>query len=110
MKPGKLDKRITLQAESRVADAAGGVALTWANISTNPTVWANVRALSGRERVGADRVEAEAGYLFTIRNRSDITEKNVIVWNSRTFNIKFVRDLENRPLYIEIETDQGVAV
>ena len=110
MKPGKLDQRITFQEEVETPDTMGGASLSWEDVSNNAKVWANVRALRGRERVGADRIEAEAGYLFTIRNRSDITEKNIIVWNGRQFNIRFVRDLESRPLYMEIETDTGVPV
>jgi len=111
MNPGKLDQRITFQYKSRTPDEGGGASIAWVNIPGVHTVWASVRALKGRERIGAgERVEAEAGYLFTIRNRSDISEKNIILWNGRKFNIRFVRDLSDRPLYMEIEADQGVAI
>lgn len=109
-RPGKLDQRITFKAESRNDDGLGGAVRGWVNIPVTPTVWASVRAKSGRERFDIDRVDAEAGYVFTIRNRADIDERNVIEWNGRRFNIRFVRQLSNRPLYMEIEADQGVAL
>jgi SPP1 family predicted phage head-tail adaptor len=108
--PGQLDQRITFKAESRNDDGLGGAVRGWTDIPVTPTVWAAVRAKSGRERFDTDRVNAEAGYVFTIRNRADIDERNVIVWNSRQFNIRFVRQLSNRPLYMEIEADQGAAI
>lgn len=109
-KPGKLDQRITFQEESRNDDGGGGAVRAWVNVASNPTVWAHVRAKTGRERVDADRVDADAGYVFTVRNRSDITEKNIILWNSRKLNIRFIRNLAHKPLYLEIEADQGVAL
>lgn len=110
MQPGKMDQRVTFQMESRSDDDGGGSSLNWVNVPTIPTVWASVRALKGRERIGADRVEAEAGYLITIRNRSDLSENNIAIWKGRKLNIRFIRDNSERPLYLEIETDMGVAV
>jgi SPP1 family predicted phage head-tail adaptor len=108
--PGKLDQRITFQEESRNDDGGGGVIREWINVSVNPTVWASVRAKSGRESLATDRIDAEAGYVFKIRNRADLTEKNIILWNGRKFNITFVQAVSGRPLYLEIEADQGVAI
>lgn len=109
-RPGKLDQRITFKRESRNDDGAGGVLREWVDVDTVPTVWSSVTSKSGSERFNADRVDAEAGYIFTVRNRSDIDERNVIDWNGRRFNIRFVHDLSNRPMYMDIEADQGVAV
>jgi len=108
--PGKLDQRITFQEESRNDDGGGGVIRAWVNIPVNPTVWASVRAKTGRERLATDRVDAEAGYVFTVRNRTDLTEKNIIIWNGRKLNIQFIKSLSARPMYLEIEADQGVAL
>ena len=109
-KPGKMDQRITFKAESRNEDGLGGAVKGWVNVDVNPTVWASVKAKTGGERYDIDRVDAEAGYIFTIRNRADVDERNVIEWNGRRFNIRFVRQLANRPLYMDIEADQGVAI
>lgn len=109
-RPGRLDQRITFKYESRNPDGLGGSVKAWVDVAENPTVWSSVRAKAGRERFDLDRVDAEAGYVFTIRNRSDIDERNVIDWRGRRFNIRFVRQLSNRPMYMEIEADQGVAL
>lgn len=110
MTPGKIDQRITFQQESRNDDGGGGVDVAWVNVASNPTVWAGVKAKTGRESIGSDRVEAEAGYIFTVRNRSDIDETKIIVWKNRKFNIRFVHELSDRPMYMTIEADQGVAL
>lgn len=109
-RPGKLDQRITFKQESRNPDGAGGFTREWVDIAVTPTMWAAVRAKTGNEKYGADRVDAEAGYIFTIRNRGDLDERNAINWNGRRFNIRFVHELSNRPMYMEIEADQGVAL
>lgn len=108
-KPGKMDQRITFQRESRNDDGGGGVSREWVDVAINPTAWASVRAKTGRERVGADRIEADAGYIFTVRTRDDISENNSITWNGRRFNIRFVANVGGRPLYMDIEADQGAA-
>jgi SPP1 family predicted phage head-tail adaptor len=110
MQPGKLDQRITFQQESRNDDGGGGVDVAWVNVAVNPTVWAKVKAKTGRESMGADRIEAESGYDFTVRNRSDIDETNIIIWKNRRFNIRFVKIDSERPLYLVIEADKGVAL
>lgn len=110
MQPGQLDQRITFKRESRSNDGIGGSVRVWVDVDSVPTVWAAVRAKSGRERYDIDRVDAEAGYVFVIRSRSDIDERNAIDWNGRRFNIRFVRNVGGRPLYMEIDADQGVAI
>jgi len=110
MQPGQLNQRITFQKESRNDDEYGGVTMAWVNIGSNPVVWARVVGNSGKETSGADRVEAHSGYTFTIRARADIQENYSIVWMGRRFNIGFSPVLPSQPMYMQIDTDLGVAV
>lgn len=105
---GELDQRITFQERQKVSDGIGGSIDTWVDISTLASVWAHVRPMSGREVTEYDRVNAEAKYLFVIRNRSDLLEKYRIVWEGEVFNISTIKKPKRRALYIEIEGERGV--
>ena len=105
---GALDQRITFERATRSADGIGGTTRTWADLTTNPTVWANVVAKSGMEAMVNDRVTATFVSVFTIRNRSDITEKDRIDWGGVKYNIRGIRKEGAREEYLKIEAERGV--
>lgn len=107
---GELDQRITFQERVKTSDGMGGYSFTWTNISTLSSVWAHARPRNGREREQFDRVNAEASYLFVVRNRSDIKEDYRIVWDGELFNIRYISKPKTRALYLEIEGERGVAL
>lgn len=83
MDPGELDQRVTIEKES-----LSGETISWTNISTDPTVWARIRAVGrGSDRYYADRIEGKVSHIITIWYRSDLTSKNRIVLGSRIFRI-----------------------
>lgn len=104
---GELTELITIREEVISPDGAGGESVIWQNLVK---LYAHVRPLTGRESQGSDRTEATAGYLVVFRARTDITEKNKVVWRTREMNIRFVRDRKPRSLYLELECDRGVAI
>jgi SPP1 family predicted phage head-tail adaptor len=104
---GELDQRITFQERISVSDGMGGSVDTWTDIATLSSVWAHVRPKSGREVTEYDRVNAEAGYLFVIRNRSDILDSYRIMWDGLPFNIKARKQPKTRALYLEIDGERG---
>lgn len=105
---GELDQRITFQLRQSVPDGMGGNTDTWVDIANTPTVWAHARTKGGREVTQYDRVNAEAGYLFVIRNRSDILESYRILWDGEPFNIVTAKKPKGRALYLEIDAERGV--
>lgn len=105
---GELDQRITFQERQSVSDGMGGSTDAWVNISALSSVWAHARPKSGREVTQYDRVNAETGYLFVIRNRSDLLESYRILWDDEPFNIKAIPKPKGRALYMEIEAERGV--
>lgn len=104
--PGELDKRITFKRETRTADRVGGVVVSLTNVAT---VWAHVRPRTGNESENSSRVEAKSSFLFVIRNRSDILESDRITWAGVDYNIRAIMRRGERPLYLEIEAERGVA-
>ena len=108
-KIGQMDQRITLQRATETDNVLGGSDVTWGDLASNPTVWAHVRPLGGREAMIADGVSAEQKHLFTLRNRSDITEADRIVWLGAPFNIRRIEREGTRAKYLSIEAERGVA-
>ena len=105
---GKLSERITFQSYSLVSDGAGGNTKTWANLASIPTVWAKVEAKSAGEQFDEQRTTATGMYLFTIRERTDIDERDRIVWRGVNYNIRAVLRDGSRPQYLRIEAERGV--
>lgn len=102
---GELDQRISLQRETRTADEMGGAAVSWVEFDE---VWARVRPMSGAERERAGGLASEAMYLVVIRNRSDLTEADTIVWRGVRLNMRHVKYRPRSP-FLEIEAEEGVA-
>lgn len=104
-----MDQRITLQSQTRTADGHGGFVTGFADYSTNPNVWAHVRAKAGREATAEGRMTASFTVLFTIYNRSDIDPRDRILWNGEAYNIRGLRREGGRRLMLVIEAERGVA-
>lgn len=108
-RPGKMTERITIQRPAKGGDGGGGTITTWADIADLPTVWAEVVAKSGRERIVSDRMTASMVTLFRVRNRADLDETMRIVWRGSPYNIRGVRREGNLPQFLTIEAERGVA-
>jgi len=109
MQIGLLDQRITFRAVSNVSDTAGGVERTWVDFAVAPTVWASVRAVSGREQLENGAINASGIYRFVVRNRSDVSELDAIIWGGQNYNIRNVERMGARPNYLTIIAERGVA-
>lgn len=62
--PVRLNRRLVLEAAQRVPDGAGGFAETWVELGT---LWADIRARSGRERAGEAVALSATGYRILVR-------------------------------------------
>lgn len=109
MSVGELDQRVTLQAPQRVSDGLGGVTKTWADFTDTPTVWARVEFRSASEQDEAAQTTARQVVRFKLRNRQDVDERHRIVWRGEPYNIRTVRRLGVRAMYMMIDAERGVA-
>lgn len=103
---GKLDQRITLQAQTATPDGIGGVTQGWVTIGT---VWARAGAVRASEAMAEGRMNAEAQVRFTIRARGDLTERHRIIWRGVAYNIRGIPLPQTRALYMDVIADRGVA-
>ena len=106
---GKLDQRVTFQRKTETADGIGGTVRTWANLASNPTVWANVKARLGREAMVNGRMTAVLPVTFTIYNRTDLDERDRILWNGEAYNILSIFRQGDRALHVQIDAQRGDA-
>ena len=104
---GEMRNRISLQTLGGVTDAGGGQSTSY---STATTLWAKAENLSGGEGIFGDQLRGTSNYRFTIRYYSSLTEKYRISYNSKTFNITQITDIqEGRRRFQEILATEGVA-
>jgi SPP1 family predicted phage head-tail adaptor len=83
--PGDLRTRITFQQPTIVTDAGGAQSETYANVTTNPTVWAKWVNMHGQEAVNASAQTSVQRATVTVRYRSDIQTTWRVVWNSTEY-------------------------
>lgn len=105
---GKMDQRITFERAAETQDSIGDTIQTWAPLAYNPTVWARVFPASGREGMENARTTATAMTIFQIHNRTDLTEKDRIVWGDIRYNIRVIMRASTRDHYLKIEAERGV--
>lgn len=104
---GRLRHRVTQQREQRVSDGGGGYELTWTDIAT---FWASVEPTVGRESLEARQLEDTITHKIVCRGPRDIKAADRIVHDGRAFNVRSVKDIQERGHRIEIEAEEGVAV
>ncbi len=103
--PGEMDQRVSVLREARTDDGMGGASV---ELTTLFEAWAHVRPRSGTEQFIADRVSAEATYLFVIRYRDTVRDDDIIQWQGVNYNIRMIQTRGPRKLYLEIEAERGV--
>lgn len=104
---GKLDLRITFQSkvvgtnESNEDEEEG-----WADIATNPTVWASKDDKTGTEQYAADKLTGFQGHVFRIRYRNDINIMMRILCQGLAHNIVSIVEVGRRR-FLEILAETG---
>lgn len=105
-RPGELDQRVKILRRNPTPDDMGGNTVTFDEINE---VWAKVMPKGGRERTDQQRVNADAGYLFVVRNGLDIIDSDLIEWDGDTYDVRFRGKPSTRDLYLEIDGQRGEA-
>lgn len=108
MTAGQLGEQVAIQSSTATQNSYGEPVLTW---STVATVWANVsvnrRATDLERFVEATGAEVQrTQYTVTIYYRTDVTERNRLVWGSETLDIEQVYDPDGRKQWLEIKAQK----
>jgi SPP1 family predicted phage head-tail adaptor len=99
MRAGRLRHQITIQQSTPAQNAKGEPIDSW---GTFATVWASIEPIGGGERFAADQVIADATHRVTIRYTAGVEPKMRVLFGSRVFDIREVRNLEERNRTMEL--------
>ncbi len=80
MRASNLNQRITLQQRVDGLDAAGQASTSWEDLADEPTVFAEVLPLRGRDLVAAAQAQATFDAKVTIRYRADVVATMRALW------------------------------
>lgn len=105
MHVGDLRQRITIQQLGSGQDTDGSPNGTWTDFAT---VWAEVKPLSGREKLAAQQVEAEVTHAVTIRYCAGVVPKMKILFGAREFNIRNVLNTDEQNVEMRILATEKV--
>jgi head-tail adaptor len=109
--PGEMRTRITFQQPTISKDAGGAQKQTWANVTSNPTVWSRWIYPHGQELVSSDAKKSSLRATVSVRYRADIQASwRILRADSTAWNIvappENVRDL-NRWVEFVVEQEKG---
>ena len=102
--PGKLKTRLQVQAPVETDDGQGGVARSYATLTT---AWAQVTPFSARgggADVQADAEGATVRYRILLRSNFSLTLQHRLVDGARIYRIAAIRDRDDRR-FIEIDAE-----
>ena len=100
MRAGKLNKKVSIEAQASVTTTDGGTKPAWTEIASG--VWAAIEPLGGKEWVTAGGTQSEANHRIRIRYLSGIKTSMRVVHKDRFFDIQYVADVrsEGRELHL----------
>jgi SPP1 family predicted phage head-tail adaptor len=87
----RLTDSVVYQEPVRVTDAYGETSESWQDVLT---LWADVRAQSGVERMRAGQIEAVELYIVKARYHSQITTKGRLIYNGKALEIHSAAPLD----------------
>jgi SPP1 family predicted phage head-tail adaptor len=98
--PGKLNRRLVLEAPVESPDGAGGVTRGYNGVAT---LWASVEPVAARAEVSAATLGAEITHRIRIRYRADVTLRHRFRDGARVLRIVSMRARDGRFLDIAAE-------
>ncbi|NVO15474.1 MAG: phage head closure protein [Rhodoplanes sp.] len=101
--PGRLRRRLVLEAPVETADDAGGVLITYTAVVT---LWSAVTSRNARDDVEADAAGAAVTHRIVVRSGPEITTRHRLRLGPRLFRIAGVRDLDPAGRFLAIDAEE----
>ena len=96
---GSLNKRITLQYETKTADGMGGFSVVWTD---SATIWAAIWPISANETIQSMQTDMIINHRIRIRYRSGVLPNWRINFGSRYFNIVSIINPSERGEWLDL--------
>ncbi len=101
--PGTFNHRLALEMPVETPDGAGGVARSYATVTT---LWASLTPVAARGDVSADRLGADVTHRILIRVGPEVTTRHRLRAGARVFRIVSFRDPDERGRFLEISAEE----
>lgn len=98
--PGRLERRLVLEAPVETSDGAGGVTRSYVAAAS---VWAEVTPLSSRGDLVAGARGASVTHRILLRAGPEITTRHRLRDGARVFTIVSIRDADARLVDLQVE-------
>ena len=99
--------RITFRQPTITKDDGGAQVAGFANIATNPTVWARWINAHGEESVTSDALKSVQRATVTVRYRSDILVTWQILKDGLAWQIVSIDEVQDRNRWIELMVERA---
>lgn len=106
--PGMMRTPVEFQRKTRVQNASGGFVDAWSPIA-GAASRAHVKAVSGAERMQAERLNASTKERLVCRYFPGLSPADRVIIEGRAYQITFVNDVERRKRFYELDLSGGVA-
>lgn len=97
---GNLRHRVGIMRKQEVETVSSFTSMT--TYTEFARVWASIEAVKGLVRFDTKQVGEEITHKIIIRNHALITTENWLQFENRKFNIRYVRDADERHQYLEL--------
>jgi SPP1 family predicted phage head-tail adaptor len=85
LRAGDLQERILVRRQVNVKNpSTGGLTRSWTDVGE---MWAQIKALNGREAVIATTLQGVSTFQITVRYREDLQAADQVLWKGRELNI-----------------------
>jgi SPP1 family predicted phage head-tail adaptor len=105
IKISDLRTRITFQEPTVTKDPGGAQRTTYANIGTNPTVWAQWINDHGQEVVASEAEKSVQRATIRIRHRGDIVTTWQVLKDGEAWQILSVDQVQDRNRWVEMRVE-----
>jgi SPP1 family predicted phage head-tail adaptor len=101
--PGRLNRRLVLEAPVETPDGAGGVVRGFEAVAT---LHAEVTSAAAREEVEAARLGAAVTHRIVVRFSADITVRHRLRDGERLYRIVSLKDRDGRGRFLDIAAQE----
>ncbi|MDX2073482.1 MAG: phage head closure protein [Alphaproteobacteria bacterium] len=102
-----LRHKVFLERKIQTTDGAGGYTDAWETIAT---LWAGISRLRGGEKFSAGQLSASSTHVFRLRYNHNITTDMRFSYDERLFNIRALRNVDERKRILDVYAEEGVAI
>jgi SPP1 family predicted phage head-tail adaptor len=103
---GDLRTRITFQSPTINKDAGGAQSGAYANVATNPTVWAQWINDHGQESVASGADVSVQRATVRVRHRTDIATTWRVLKDSEPWNILSIDPVQDKNRWVELRVER----